>query len=150
MGFHRCFRPRFVGAKPVTWRGYVRGGGRRRGWGFVWGDDVAPWSGLWVGVRQVASTFEQVVLTGAQMSGDVPRRPRCGKVGLGWGRQKRGGLTCGYPVSLSASFTFAVVVDLIVVAIAMHVLCDVALACCWVGISEREGRRMRCTYLGSW
>jgi hypothetical protein len=34
---------------------------------------------------------------------------------------------------------FAVVVDLIVVAVAMHVLCDVALACCWVGVSEHKG-----------
>jgi hypothetical protein len=41
----------------------------------------------------VASAFERVVLTGAQMSGDVARQPRCGRVVLGWGRQKKGGGT---------------------------------------------------------
>jgi hypothetical protein len=38
-----------------------------------------------------ASVFEQVVLTGAQMSGDVARQPHCGRVELGWGRQMKGG-----------------------------------------------------------
>jgi hypothetical protein len=44
-----------------------------------WGIDMAPWRGLWVGVRQAATIFERVVLTGAQMSGDVAHRPCCGK-----------------------------------------------------------------------
>jgi hypothetical protein len=41
--------------------------------------------------RQAASGFERVVLTGAQMSGDVACQPRCGRVELGWGCQKKGG-----------------------------------------------------------
>jgi hypothetical protein len=66
--------------------------------------------GLWVGVRQAASVFERVVLTGAQMSGDVARQPRCGRVELGWGRQKKGGgLACRHPASLPASFVLVVV-----------------------------------------
>jgi hypothetical protein len=64
--------------------------------------------------------------------------------------KKKGGPTCRYPVSLSASLIFTVVgVDLVVI-IAVRVLRDVALARCWVGISEYEGWRRRCTYLESW
>jgi hypothetical protein len=88
----------------------------------------------------VASAFERVVLTGAQMSGDVARQPRCGRVELGWGRQKKGGgLTCRHLASLPASF-------IVVVAL---VLRDVALACRWVVISKRRGGRQRRTYLAS-
>ena len=39
----------------------------------------------------MASAFGQVVLTSAQMSGDVACQPHCVRVELGWGHQKKGG-----------------------------------------------------------